>query len=516
MELRDYQIRAIEKLREVLRFGKRKPVMVLPTGGGKSVIFGQIIANIIENGKKVLWIVHRRNLVHQMKETLQDHFDIEAGIVMAGEEPDVDKKVQLCTVQTLSRRMMLDAFEYNPFMINADVVLIDEGHRSISPTYRKIIKCYEDRIIMACTATPMRADGRGLGEVYDSIVEIASVEELTNNGYLSPARYFAPVTIDLDGVKMAMGDYVLKELDKRVNKKKLIGDIIENWLKLAENRKTIVFAVNVKHSKALRDEFLRNNIQAEHLDARSSDDERNAVFDRMQRGDTTVICNVALYQEGLDVPDVGCIVMARPTKSMGLYRQCCGRGLRPFPGKNDTLILDHGGVIEEHGLLDWPIEWTLDGKERAWKKPKREKVEKLVKCRACHKVFTGARICPDCGTPVMSFGKKIETIEAELEETEKNQKASSAEKRKWYGMLMWYCREKGYKEGWTYWKYKEKFKVEPHHSIKDTTFIEPDQEFKNWIKHLNIKYAKRKKKEQAEITAKRGGELAEQYNLGLR
>ena len=284
VKLREYQIRAIETLRTILRSGKKRPVLVLPTGAGKSVIFGQMIANILNNGKTVLWIVHRRNLVIQMQAVLKDHFGIEAGIIMSGIESDTDQPVQLCTIQSFIRRMDLSIFDVNRFRIDADIVLIDEGHRSIAKSYSKVIEYYKDRIIIACTATPMRADGRGLGEVYDSIADIVGIKELTKDGYLVEARYFVPGHINLQGVKTAMGDYVIKDLDGKVNTTKLIGDIVQNWLKLAENRKTIVYAVNVKHSKALRDEFVKNGVAAEHLDAHSTDEERDDVFNsRMSR-----------------------------------------------------------------------------------------------------------------------------------------------------------------------------------------------------------------------------------------
>lgn len=510
--LRQYQETAIIKLRKCLTDGFKRPIMALPTGGGKSIIFGQIISNIIQNGKIVLWLVHRRNLVNQMRDVLREHFDIEPGVIMSGVETEPEKQVYLCTIQTYSRRLNLGYFADNKFYVDADVVLIDEGHRSVAKSYQDIIAHYHDKIIMACSATPMRADGRGMGEVYDSIVDIAGVKELTDQGYLAPARYFAPVNVDLSDVKVERGDYLIKDLDGKINKTKLIGDIVDNWLRLSENRKTIVYAVNVKHSIAICEAFNNAGVKAEHLDARSSDKERDDVFKKMQNGEITVICNVALYQEGLDVPDVSCIVMARPTKSMGLWRQCAGRGLRPTKEAKDCLILDHGNVIEEHGLLDWPIEWSLDGKKRAWSKPSKKVVEKLVKCRACHKVFSGAKICPDCGTPVKSFGKKILTVEAELEELGKKEKHSMAEKRQWFGMFLYHCRQKGYNEGWISHKFKEKFKVWPK-GLKNTAPIEPNQEFKNWVRHLNIKYAKRKAKEKAQESLHRGGELAEQHRF---
>lgn len=512
--LREYQEQGIEKLREALRGGSKRPLMVMPTGAGKSIVFGQIISSVVEKGKRVLWIVHRRNLVKQMQDVLKTHFDVDAGIIMSGIESDLEKPVQLCTIQTLARRRELERETWNPFCVDADVVLIDEAHRAVAKQYSDVIEAYGDKIIMGCTATPARADGRGLGEVFDHLVDIAGVVELTEQGYLAPARYFAPVEVDLSGVRTAMGDYMIKDLEGKMIHTKLIGDVVENWLRLAEGRKTIVYGVNVKHSKALCQEFNRHGIAAEHLDARSSDDERDRVFKRMENGDITVICNVALYQEGLDVPDVSAIVMARPTKSLGLYRQCCGRGLRPSPGKRDTLILDHGNVIETHGLLDWPIEWTLDGKERAWKKPSRRVTEKLMTCRVCHEVFMGAAVCPVCGTPVKSFGKKIETVEADLEEIGKKEKFSMGDKRQWYGMFLSHARRKGYSEGWASHKYREKFDVWPN-KLKDTSPIEPNDEFRNYIRYLNIRYAKSKQKQKTDDFLKRGEELAKEYHQNM-
>ena len=492
MELRKYQENAIENLRNVLLAGNRKPVMVLPTGGGKSIIFGQLIRNVVDKGNKVLWLVHRRNLVLQMKDVLNS-FDIEPGLIMSGYESSLDNQVQLGTIQTYARRLKLRDLDLNNFFIDADILLVDEAHRSLSKQYREIVDLYLSKIIIGCTATPMGASGRGMGEVYNAIVDIVDVEQLTKEGYLSPARYFAPYTPDLSGVSVKMGDYVVKELEEKTNKAKLNGDIVENWLKLGENRKTIVFAVNVRHSIAVCEAFNNQGIPAEHLEARSTDEEREEVFKRMEKGKTTVICNVGLYQEGLDVPDVSCIIMARPTKSLGLYRQCCGRGLRISKEHEDCLILDHGGVIEQNGFLDEKITWTLDGKTVAYQKPKEAKEKAKAECTVCGLIFEKVSKCPDCGSPIKTFGKKITTTDDKLKEIKGKKKASMAEKRAWYGMFLHYAEKKGYKEGWIAHKYKAKFKVWPN-SLKNTAPIEPTQEFNNYIRHLNIKYAKNKRK----------------------
>ena len=514
MEQRQYQEIAIDKVRESLLTGHKRPVMVLPTGAGKSVIFGRIISKVVDNSKTILWLVHRRNLVIQMKGTLESFFNITPGIIMSGYDTDTANQVQLCTIQTYARRMKLSETD-NRFRIKADIILIDEGHRAITKQYQDVINYYKDKTIIGCTATPVRGDGRGLGEVYDDIVEIAQVKELTDQGYLAPIRYFAPVDIDLTDVKVVNGDYFIKDLSGKMVKTKLVGDIIQNWLKLSEGRKTLIYCVDVKHSKAVCEEFNKNGIAAEHLDSKSTDEEREEVFNRMERGITQVICNVALYQEGLDVPNISCIVIARPTKSLGLYRQMIGRGLRPSPGKKDLFFLDHGNTFDENGPIDWEVEWSLEGKEKAWKIKSGTKEKQAAKCRVCHEIFEGRKDCPVCGTPLKSFGKKIITVEAELAEIEGKEKFDMSTKRVWYGMFKYYAETRGYKDGWIAHKYREKFKVWPK-NMDNVTPIEPTIEFRNHIKYLNIKWAKSKNNQKTQESLDRGGELVEQYKLGLQ
>lgn len=492
--LRPYQVRAIAQVRESILAGNKRPLIVMPTGSGKSPVFAKIAQSVAENGKKVLFLVHRRNLVFQLEQTLVRHFDIVPGIIMAGVKSHLDRQVQLASIQTYGRRLDLDELVYNPHFIEGDVVLIDECHRAISKQFQEVIKLYKDKIVIGCTATPVRFDGRGLGEVFNALVDVIGIKELTKQGCLSPVRYFVPGHINLEGVKTAMGDYQAKSLAEKTNTKKLIGDIVENWLRLAENRKTIVFCVNVKHSIAISDAFNAAGIPADYLNARHSDEERDYVFKRMDRGDITVLVNVALFQEGLDVPDVSCIVIARPTKSMGLFRQMCGRGLRPQEGKT-CLLLDHGNVIETHGLLEWDIEWSLNGKKKAWSKPTRETTKKLVRCRACGLTFEGSKTCPDCGTEVRSFGKKIETIDAELEEI-KPEKGTVVEKRLFLGMLKaWVPRQKNPNPKRVLGAFRGRYGVWPAPSYKNVAPIEPDQAFRNYMKYEAIKWAKGQKKE---------------------
>lgn len=488
-ELRYYQQDAVDRVRQEIINGYKNVLMVSPTGSGKSAILSEIIKLATEKGSKVLFLVHRRNLVIQMCETLEK-FGVDAGIIMAGIESDTCKAVQVGTYQTYGRRIQL---EDSKFFIDADILVVDECHRSISKGFMEIMDLYKDKIIIGTTATPMRGDGRPLGKLYETIVDVVGVQELTDKGFLAPARYFdAPV--DVKGIKVARGDYDTKELEKRTNTKKLVGDVVQNWLKTAQNRPTIVFCVSVKHSVSVCSEFVSHGVSAIHLDARSSDEEREEAFRKMESGEATVLCNVALYQEGMDCPGISCVVMARPTKSLGLYRQCCGRGLRISEEYNDCIIMDHAGVIQEHGLLTDDVSWTLEGKDKAYEEPKKkEKEKKTVKCIACAEVFEGTDTCPECGSKVETFGVKVETEEAELKEISGHKKATTVEKRRYLGMLKFWVHSKGYSAKMITAKYKTRYECWIHHSLKDTAPIEPDQAFLNLMKHDQIAYAKRKR-----------------------
>ena len=490
IQLREYQERAVVAVRSAITPDCKKIIKVLPTGSGKSVIMSEIIRLACEKGKKVLWLVHRRNLVIQMRATLQI-FGIEAGILMSGIESDTSKQVQIGTYQTYQRRLK---FEDGLFFVNADLLLIDECHRSLSKGYIDIINLYRDKVIIGCTATPMRADGRGVGEIYDKIVDVVGVQELTDQGFLAKARYFAPADIDLQGIKIVRGDYDTHELEKRADKAKLVGDIIQNWLRIAQNRPTIVFCVTVKHSVHVCEEFNKAGIPALSLSAKSTDEEREYAFGQMESGKITVLVNVALYQEGMDCPNISCVVMARPTKSLGLYRQCCGRGLRPKKDGGDLIVIDHGGCFENHGYLTDEVEWSLDGKKKAFKeKKKKDKEKKTVKCPSCHAIFEGLSVCPDCGTEMKTFGKKIETIDADLQEIGERKQLTMIEKRRWFGMFKHYAQSHGYKSGWVAHKYKSKTGVWPR-GMDDVQAILPDHTCANWITYQNIKNAKQRAK----------------------
>ncbi|MEA3307493.1 MAG: DEAD/DEAH box helicase [Elusimicrobiota bacterium] len=497
MELRNYQVEAIEKARNSIRSGHKRIIIQANTGAGKTIIAGAIISSALEKGKKVIFLVHFRQLAYQAMERFQD-FGIsdEIGIIMANEDPHLDRPVQIVSVQTYGRRLKLDDLKHNQWFKNADIVFYDEAHSSIAKTRKAILNLYKDNaIIIGLTATPARADGRPLSEIYDDIVCCSNIKELTSLGHLVPAIYYGATELpDLNNIPTVAGDYNQKVLGKRVNKEKLVGDILENWLRIASDRQTVVFATNVKHSKYIQTVFSRHGISIEHIDAHTPEEDRKYILKRFKAGDVQVVTNVGVFCEGADFPWASCVVLAKPSKSFTRFIQMAGRGIRPYPNKDNCILIDHAGLVQRHGFLDEDVSWSLDGKEKAWNKKKPQKKNKPpLTCDQCQYIFKG-KVCPKCGYEVKNYGKKIEVLEAELQEITRGGKVKKTftmdDKRKFYGQLEYEKRMRGYKDGWVYYKYLAKFKTKPHHSLRDTPPIQPDASFFNWLTYQNIKRAK--------------------------
>ena len=233
----------------------------------------------------------------------------------------------------------------------------------------------------------MPGDGRGLGGIFTTMIECPQVAELIEQGYLVKCRVYAPVDPDLRGVRTVAGDYVEAQLADRMDQPKLIGDIVTHWHKYGERRRTVCFAVNVPHSVHLRDEFIESGVCAEHIDGATPKSERDAVLKRLGSGETELVTNCMVLTEGWDMPEVGCCILGRPTKKMGLYRQMIGRVLRPAHGKVDAVILDHSGAVFRHGLPEDYVSWTLDPERRAEAPSHQTRLEHrvagLVECSQC-------------------------------------------------------------------------------------------------------------------------------------
>jgi superfamily II DNA or RNA helicase len=503
MELRPYQLETVEAIRNSICQGNKRIIVQAPCGAGKTIIVAHIIQKALLKNSKVVFLVHLRQLAHQAIERFTEcGMGDKVGVIMAGEEPHLDRSVQVVSVPTYSRRLQLAELKNNKWFKEANLVFYDEAHASIAKTRKDILNLYKgNTILIGLTATPCRADGRGLGEIYDDIVSVSNIHKLTQLGYLVPVLYYGAKELpDLNDIPLVAGDYNKKILGQRVDQKKLVGDILENWLRIAPDRQTVIFAVNVKHSRHIESVFKAHNIAIEHVDAHTPDDLRKDILQRFKKGTTQVVTNVGVYSEGADFPWASCIVLAQPSKSYGRYVQRGGRGLRPYPGKKDCIIIDHSRLIEQHGYLDDDVTWTLDGKKIAWKKKKIVKKERvIITCTECQNLFYG-NVCPQCGTRLTPTQKEIITTKAELKlmkgkHNEAKAPASTEDKRRFYGMLLYehQVNHPEYRPGWLANQYRTKFGVWPK-GMGNTYRIEPDKQFLNFLTWQRIKYFKGKGK----------------------
>jgi superfamily II DNA or RNA helicase len=391
VELRPYQEHAVRELEARIAAGKRRIVVVAATGSGKTVVFARVVADAVARGQAALVVAHRRELIHQTYEKLlrAGLCEGQVGVLMA----DDARRRPAAPVQVAS----IDTLRHRP-KPPADLVIVDEAHRELARSYREMRAHYPRAVHLGFTATPYRADNRGLGEFYEELLVVASIGDLIAEGYLvEPHVFTVPKERlpNLAGVRVRAGDYAQDQLDEAVDQARLVGDIVEHWMRHAHGVRTVAFPVSVKHSKHVVERFREAGIAAEHLDGATPTSERDAILARVERGATLVVSSCGVLSEGWDMPCVKCAVLARPTKSTGLYLQQAGRILRPWEGQR-AIILDHAGCAREHGLPQEEREFSLEPKP---KRKRGESIEVPIRiCDECQAVLPARmRVCPECG-----------------------------------------------------------------------------------------------------------------------
>jgi len=349
---RQYQKRAAYKAIKLSKKGKRV-LIVSPGASGKTVIIA-LLARLYKNeGKRVLIISHRREIIVQSFVHLTrmdvNHDDI--GFVMAGYGENPKASVQLASVDTIRNR------DYP----EADVIIVDEAHHIVAPTYMDLVDYYFDSEFHGLTSTPYRLDGQSLGDIFDEMVVASQPSFLIKKGWMArPTIYttsdeYLP---DLRDIRIQKGDYARAELDKKMTQVQLVGNIVDHWQRYARNKTTLVFATSVKHSKAIAQRFLDKGIKALHLDSKMSLSEREEVLRLIDKGKTKVLCNCMILSEGYDLPQCEAVVLARPTKSFTLAQQQANRAFRPYGGRV-PIILDHAKHYAAFGLPYADREFSL-------------------------------------------------------------------------------------------------------------------------------------------------------------
>lgn len=384
--LRDYQRSAAARLIAELD-RSASALLVAPTGSGKTVMFAAVAARYVKRGLRVLVIAHRRELLKQAHDKLAA-----AGVrshVHRGRKGAIPPRarVVVASAQTLGGAP--------PPGFAPDLVIVDEAHHQPSASFSAIVAACPGARVLGATATPWWQSEKPLDEHFAATVRAPSIRELTAAGYLARVRMFThPHTLrdlDLRNVKTAAGDYTVAGVSERVNRPTLLGDMVEHWKTHARGARTLAFAASVEHSRSIAARFVAAGIAAEHVDGATPDAERAAVLARLESGETLVVSNYNVLSEGFDAPAVGCVILARPTKRVGVYLQCVGRGMRVGGGFDDVVILDHAGACLMHGLPEDDHEPTAkEEREGAGRVP----VRRCPSCGLC--VHPLVRECPDC------------------------------------------------------------------------------------------------------------------------
>jgi len=448
MELRGYQQRAIDDLRDAYRSGARAALFVAPTGMGKTVILSTIAASSAAKANRVLILVHRRELIYQTSSKLE-WVGLDHGIIAAG-VPPTDAPVQVASVQTLARR--LHRIDWQPGLI-----IIDEAHHATAGQWSRILDHWPNTYRLGVTATPCRLDGRGLGAAFDAMVLGPSVADLTSAGFLSPARIYAPpVVADLASVRTRAGDYANDQAAAAMDRPTVTGDAISHYQRLASGQQAIAFCCNVKHAVSVCDAFKTAGIAAELL--LGGTENRDQVVADFAAHRTKVLVTVDVVSEGFDVPAASCAILLRPTQSLGLYLQQVGRVLRPAPDKPHALILDHVGNVNRHGFPDDPRDWSLDDRMR---RTRGTSAPSVRTCPQCFAAFKPQPQCPACGAQCQPIKSRvIRQIAGELQELKRTAKVIEFEERharrtevgraRTLADLLMVAKNRGYSPGWAY------------------------------------------------------------------
>lgn len=386
-------------------------------------------------------MVRGRKLVHQASQKLIRE-NVPHGIFMAGQQAKEHHLIQVCSIDTLRARRLYP---------DADLIVIDEAHLATSESYIEFLSHYPKAFMLPVTATPFAT--KPLTHCAEKIVSPISMQELTDQGFLVPAKFYAPVEPNLSGIKIdsRTKDYNQKELGLAVDKPKLVGDIVENWKLFGSKRRTVCFAANIKHSRHISEQFNSAGIRAIHCDADSSDAYREHCISLLERGDISVLTNVGIFSLGVDIPSVECLILARPTKSLILYIQQVGRGLRPFENKTNCIVIDHAGNVMRHGFPADEREPTLDGKIKSVSSIK------IVRCKECFAVVEKMP-CTSCGF-VPEVGVSTREINHEPGVLGEYQ-AKGSEIKEYIRTLDRIAEIKMLKPGFVWHKIKEKYGIE--------------------------------------------------------
>ncbi len=495
IELRDYQQLAFDKAREAVRQGAKRILICAPTGGGKTVLASALMEMVLAKGNRATFVVDRLSLIQQTSDTF-DRYGLNHGVIQGGNErwaPELP--IQLCSIQTLGRRRWPDAA----------VDVFDEAH--VLHTTHKNRMDEKASIVIGLTATPFT---KGLGKWFDVVINVTTTRKLIDQGWLAPYRIFSCTAPDMAGVTVkSTGEWDEKEASGKALE--VVGDVVAEYLKHGDNRKFICSAVDTAHVEALQRQFIASGINVASYTYKDNEEDRAETTNEFRRPDSSIrgLITVTAASRGFDVPDVSCVISARPLrKSLAEHIQLFGRGLRisPETGKKDCIVLCHSGNFarffdECETFFDVGASELDDGKKKDKKKPEKKPVEP-VKCPSCKALHKPMPSCPCCG---LEYPRKasIEHVPGTLRELVATGNSSMLRRELW-PQLCTIALEKTsdmeYAQRRAQAMYRELTGTFAQARIETTTPAPPTPELRSKIRANQIRYIKGK-----EAAARREG-----------
>ena len=427
MILRGYQSQDIQEIRALFAQGFKRVLHVLPTGGGKTVEFAEIVRLAMSRENRTGILVHRDSLLTQASGKLTEA-GVKHGIIAPG-HGNYGDTVHVASVQTLVRR--LDQHQF-------DFLIPDEAHHATAGSWTRIFEQWPDAKILGVTATPIRTDGRGLDSVFQAMHLGPSIGDLIKEGYLAnPETYGPSRALDLSGIGVKMGDYDQNALAEHMDTLKITGDAISHYSQICPGAPAIAFTVNIRHAEDTAATFRAAGYRSVAISGKMK---LNVVRERiagLSDGSVQVLVACDIVSEGTDIPGVVCAINLRPTKSLGLHIQQAGRALRPIyaPGfdlstrtgrlaaiaagpKPRAILLDHAANCFRHMTVDEPQEWALEGRKK--RAGKGTPAMGLTQCPKCLRPHKPAPRCPHCGHVYIIEGRDPEVVGGTLAVVDKD------------------------------------------------------------------------------------------------
>lgn len=385
VELRAYQRQGLDDIRRALAGGSRRPLYVLPTGGGKTVMFAQIARGAASRSNRTYILTHRREIMRQTLRKLYQ-LGVLAGQIASGSPMHQQQPVQVAMVTTIVKRL--------EHLRRPDLIIVDEAHHAVAGQWKRVLDYWGEVPRIGFTATPERLDGRGLHDVFDSLTLGPSSAELVKAGYLSYPVVFRPAREQVIELHIKRGDYDRVEQATALSSRAVVGSVIEHYRETLNGMPAIAFCPTVDHAHLVADQFKDAGFRAAPVWGSMPDTQRDAAIEGLAGGRLNVVTSCDVISEGVDVPVVAGAILLRRTLSLSLYLQQVGRALRPFPGKERAVILDHVGNRYLHGHVLDHREWSLDSVKRD---PRKSAAPVTTECPQCYGVWPGRPgRCPNC------------------------------------------------------------------------------------------------------------------------